>query len=63
MYERAHRKTVYPTQKQDRDIHPERKSTRRSLGSQTLGRATHLERSVGVLSEENHSTEGCKSLI
>ena len=63
MYERAHRKTVYPTQKQGRDTHPERVRTPRSSGSQTLGGDTHLEGSVGVLSKENRGTEGRKSLI
>ena len=47
------------------EIHTQRErvQTLRSSGSQTRGRDPHLERSVGVLSEENRSTEGRRSLI
>ena len=39
MYERAHRKIVYPTQKQDRDTHPERKSTDILSNEEALGKS------------------------
>ena len=52
---------VYPTQKQGRDAHPERKC----IGilsneggrevNQALGRDTHPERSTSILSDEEHS--------
>ena len=59
---RSHRKTVYPTQKQGRDVHPERKglgilSRREECSKSKPGRDTHWEKNAGVLSAEQRSTE------
>ena len=63
MVEHTGKQSVYPTQKHGRYTHPERKgmgilsNEERSTVNQKLGRDSCLERSVGILSEDQCSTE------
>ena len=61
MGEHTGKQFLSSTQKQGRGTHPERKgmasSLMRGAVCQTLGRDTHTEKSAGVLSEEEHSTD------